>query len=105
MLTICGQISTIGNMKYILVLSSKSKKSLKRLHSNRNFDKSNFKKVIEILLNKEALPIKYKNHKLQGEYEGTMECHLQNDILLIYYYKDEELVLYVVDIDSHSELF
>lgn len=92
-------------MKYSLVLSSKSKKSLKRLHSNRNFDKTNFNKVIELLINKESLPAKYKNHKLQGEYDGAMERHLQNDILLIYYYKDEELVLYAVNIGSHSELF
>lgn len=53
-------------MKYTLVLSSKSKKSLKKLNSNRDFDKVNFKKVIELLLNKEALPAKYKNHTLQG---------------------------------------
>lgn len=92
-------------MKYTLVLSSKSKKSLKRLGSNRDFDKVNFKKVIDLLLEKETLPIKYNNHKLQGEYEGAMECHLQNDIILIYYYKDQELVLYAVNIGSHSELF
>ena len=87
-------------MKYTLVLSSKSKKSLKRLNSNRDFDKANFKKVIELLLNNEKLPAKYRNHKLQGIYDGAMECHLQNDILLIYYYQEEELVLYTVDIGS-----
>ena len=92
-------------MKYTIVLSSKSKKSLKRLNSNRDFDKANFNKVIELLLNKEVLPAKYKNHKLQGEYDGAMECHVQNDIMLIYYYVDSELVLYAVNIGSHSELF
>ena len=101
----CGRMWTIGNMKYTLVLSTKSKKSLKRLNSNRDFDKVNFKKVIELLLNNELLPAKYKNHKLQGEYQGAIECHLQNDILLIYYYREEELVLYTVNIGSHSELF
>lgn len=92
-------------MKYTLILSTKSKKSLKKLNSNRDFDKENFNKVIELLLKKEALPAKYRNHKLQGEYEGALECHLQNDILLIYSYQEEELVLYAVNIGSHSELF
>jgi mRNA interferase YafQ len=92
-------------MKYELVLSSKFKKSFKKLSSDKNFDRDNFDNIIEKLLKGKILDKKYKNHKLKGEYSGCMECHLQNDILLIYYFIENELVLYGVDIGSHSKLF
>ena len=92
-------------MKYALHLSSRFKKSYKRISRNSKFNIEEYKKVVsELMLGNELNP-KYKNHKLKGEYVGCMECHLQNDILLVYYYIEKELVLYAVDIGSHSELF
>jgi addiction module RelE/StbE family toxin len=32
----------------------------------------------------EPLPAKMKDHKLDGPLKGFMECHLENDVLLIY---------------------
>lgn len=32
----------------------------------------------------ESLPAKMKDHKLDGSFKGYMECHLDNDVLLIY---------------------
>jgi mRNA interferase YafQ len=32
----------------------------------------------------EALPAKMRDHKLDGPFKGYMECHLDNDVLLIY---------------------
>ncbi len=32
----------------------------------------------------EALPAKMHDHKLDGPFKGYMECHLENNVLLIY---------------------
>ena len=92
-------------MVYQLVTSKKFDRSFGKIERNKNFDVDNFLKVVDSLIRGESLDRKYKNHKLKGEYAGYMECHLQNDILLIYYYIEKELVLYAVDIGSHSDLF
>ncbi len=57
------------------------------------------------LANGKVLDKKYKDHKLSGDYIGYRECHVQNDILLVYSIEGEVLVLYLLDIGSHSELF
>lgn len=41
---------------------------------------------------------------LRGEYHNCMECHMQNDFLLIWLDRQtDEIVL--VRLDSHSEVF
>lgn len=92
-------------MKYTLKTSSRFKKSLKRVSKSKNYRQSELLKVINTLLESKELEPKYKNHKLNGEYLGYYECHVQNDLLLIYKYVDDELILYALDIGSHSDLF
>ncbi len=92
-------------MTYKIKFSVKFKKSFKRFKSDKNFKKQEFDFVIDRLLKGDKLDIKYKNHQLSGEYAGMNECHIQNDILLIYFYEDSQLILYAVNIGSHSELF
>lgn len=92
-------------MKYSVKFSSRFKKSIKKFKSNKNFNKEEFDIVLTELLSGNILDKKYKNHTLSGEYDGMQECHIQNDLLLIYYYIEKELVLYAVDIGSHSDLF
>lgn len=48
---------------------------------------------------------KYKNHKLQGEFSDCFECHLSNNLLLIYRIDEKLKILSAVDIGTHSELF
>lgn len=92
-------------MIYKVKFSTKFKKSFKKFRSDKNFKRQEFDLVLGKLLRGEKLDIKYKNHQLSGEYNGMNECHIQNDILLIYFYEDSELILYAVNIGSHSELF
>lgn len=40
-----------------------------------------------------------------GEYEGFRECHIEPDFLLIYKINDIEIVLYLVRVGTHSDLF
>lgn len=50
-----------------------------------------------------ALPPKYRDHPLVGKYKGYRDCHIFNDLLLIY--KIENEVLYLVRLNTHSEIF
>ena len=78
------------------------KKSYKKLNKK---DKELFAEVSLKLANNEILEPKYKDHALKGEYVGFRECHLKPDLLLIYQKQEDRLILYCLDIGSHSELF
>ena len=61
--------------------------------------------VIKLLVNGEALPSKYRNHNLSGNWSGFCECHIQPDWLLIYRIDDDVLVLTLTRTGTHSDLF
>lgn len=81
--------------------SSKFKKAFKKIIDENV--KTDVKKVITLLANKETLDIKYKKHTLKGEYKGFEECHIKPDLLLIYKIQGGEIYFY--RLGSHSELF
>ncbi len=92
--------------KYEVVYSTKFKKSLKKIKKqNKSIDE--LLDVIDLLALKEELDPKYRNHKLIDDknYKNCMECHIRPDWLLIYQYKDNELLLLLMDTGSHSDLF
>ena len=60
--------------------------------------------VVDILANGEKLPPKYKNHPLKGKYQGYYDCHILPDWILIYKVEKEELILYLLDTGTHSDL-
>jgi mRNA interferase YafQ len=66
-------------------------------------DQKIVKSVIEKFLNQESLEPRFKDHRLSGDFNHCRECHLKNDLLLIYQVLDDELIL--VDIGTHSQLF
>ena len=57
------------------------------------------------LLSMGALPNKYHDHELTGDWAGHRECHILSDWLLIYYIEDDVLVLTLARTGSHSDLF
>ncbi len=61
--------------------------------------------IIEKLANGEKIDKKYRDHSLYGNYKGVRECHLEPDLLLLYQYKEEILVLLLTILGSHSEIF
>ncbi|MBQ8464813.1 MAG: type II toxin-antitoxin system YafQ family toxin [Alphaproteobacteria bacterium] len=86
-----------------LSVSSAFKTEVKKIKSAK--DKAELKLVLDLLLNEQPLPKKYKDHCLSGNYKNYRECHIKPDLLLIYKVVKEELVLYAVHIGSHSDLF
>ena len=57
-----------------------------------------------MLASQQALPDKYRDHALKGQFIGFRECHIQPDWLLIYMVENDILTLTLVDTGSHSDL-
>ncbi|HCR85649.1 MAG TPA: type II toxin-antitoxin system mRNA interferase toxin, RelE/StbE family [Alphaproteobacteria bacterium] len=77
-------------------------KSLKR-SKKRGKNINKLEKVIDILVNEQTLEVKYRNHKLSGDYTGYWELHIEPDWLLVYKVTDKKIIL--TDIGTHSDLF
>jgi mRNA interferase YafQ len=88
---------------YTLKITSQFKKDLKRIQNNPVKIK-HLKEVLELLEQDGALPERFKPHKLTGDYTGFMECHVENDLLLIWL-DPEENIIKLVRLGTHSELF
>ena len=63
-----------------------------------------FWKVVDTLAMDIPLPPKYRDHALHGEWEGSRECHIRPDFLLIYTLEGDD-VLVLERLGSHSEVF
>mgnify|MGYP006275459953 CR=1 FL=1 len=84
------------------------KKSLQRLKRAGLLKKKTEEKLtyaVDMLASGKKLPKPYKDHQLKGALAAYRECHLQGDLLLIYTYAQEGLVLVLVDIGSHAAVF
>lgn len=53
----------------------------------------------------ETLPEKYRNHPLKGDFKGYYDCHVLQDLVLIYKIEKDRLVLLLFDLETHSNLF
>lgn len=85
--------------------SRKYKKSFKKLKKSGNFNQEKVKLIVYKLINGELLDPKHKEHQLNGKFSKYRECHIENDLLLIYEISVEENYLELIDIGSHSDLF
>lgn len=60
--------------------------------------------IVEKLERGESIPDEFYPHPLKGEWKNYMECHIDDDYLLIWYDKEDNIVK-LVRLGSHSELF
>lgn len=60
--------------------------------------------ILRKLQNEEPIPNEFRPHKLTGNYNGYMECHIEGDFLLIWFDPDSGYID-LVRLGSHSELF
>jgi len=88
---------------YSIEQSSKFKKDLKKYAHDKE-KLIALRSVIKCLEKDGMVPDEFYPHPLKGEYSGTMECHIQNDFLLIWIDKDSKTIK-LVRLGSHSELF
>lgn len=87
-----------------LTTTAKFRKDLK-LAEKRGYDMELLRQVIQTLLAEKELDRKYKDHILHGEYEGSRECHITPDWLLIYETNEKDAVLAAMRTGTHSDLF
>ncbi|MBO7118121.1 MAG: type II toxin-antitoxin system YafQ family toxin [Bacteroidales bacterium] len=86
-----------------IVYSTRFKKDLKRYKGQPDRIKA-LKAVLQQLRDNGKVDASYKPHRLSGEYNDCMECHVQNDFLLIWI--DESLhQIKLVRLGSHPDLF
>ena len=93
-------------MKYEIVLTNSFKKELKLLKKrNKNLEK--LTTVVNALANNETLDKKYKDHQLidNTRFKNCRECHIEPDWLLVYKKNNTELILFLIETGSHSDLF
>ncbi len=74
-----------------------------KLAKRRGRDMSKLRELISLLTAGGALPPRYRDHPLRGEWNHYRDCHLEPDWLLIYKIDGDEL--YLVRTGTHSDLF
>ncbi len=89
-----------------VVLHAKSyRKALKRLSRIKSFDIHAVERVVVLLASGKMLPSIHHDHPLVGHMKGLRECHIRNDLLLVYQIKKCELVLVLIDLGTHQDIF
>jgi len=92
----------MGSKPITIKLSSKFKKDLKR-YKHDTAKVNALGNVVRQLKANGRVPLEYNPHKLHGIFEGCMECHIENDFLLIWI--DEQTnVIKLLRLGSHHEL-
>ena len=86
-----------------LTYSTQFKKDLKRI-KHQSSKLAALRIVLTQLMNNGAVDASFKPHMLSGEYAGCMECHVQNDFLLVWVDTDSKSIK-LIRLGSHSELF
>ncbi len=86
-----------------LIPTTQYKKDLKRYKNNPR-KLTALRTVLSYLQNEIELPKTYKPHMLKGNYNGFLECHIENDFLLIWLDKETDIIR-LVRLGTHSELF
>ncbi len=100
-------MSVMSIMKYKVKWTSRFKKEYK-LAEKRGYNMALIDEVIKLLAKgdeQKRLTEEYDDHSLTNNWKGYRELHILDDWLLIYYIKEDTLVLSLARTGSHSDLF
>ncbi len=92
-------------MLYEIVRTKRFKTAYKRVQNLKGFKKEIFSEVVLTLASGKTLGEKYRDHKLTGNLKNFRECHIAPDILLLYQIDGGVLVLTLVSVGNHAQLF
>lgn len=79
------------------------RRDVKRLRRS-GYDIRKLDAVVDMIASGQMLPAQFYNHKLQGEFIGFEECHIEPDWLLIYQIFENELILVLARTGTHAQL-
>lgn len=85
-----------------VVLSNRFIKDFK-LMKKRGKSNSKIYHIINLLEKGGDLPMKYRDHKLIGSYEGSRDLHIEPDWILIYRFENDKIIFERTG--THSDLF
>ena len=85
-----------------LVQSTKFKKDLKR-YKHKPKQRQALDLVLSYLEKEQPIPAKYKPHMLTGAYAGHMECHIENDLLLVWLDPNTNNII-LIRFGTHAEV-
>ena len=87
-----------------LQFTTKMKRDVKRL-KKRDRDLAKLTVAINLLVSRNALPERYRDHQPGCQLSGFRECHLEPDWLLIYRLVEDQGLLIAAGTGSHADLF
>jgi mRNA interferase YafQ len=76
-----------------------------RLMKKRGMNLDKLIEVMDMITNEQPLPPERRNHPLHGDWEGSLECHIQGDWVLIYVINHTERTVTFQRTGSHSDLY
>ena len=86
--------------------SGEFKRSQKRMERSGRYTgtiRERISHALIVLANDGVLEYSYRDHELHGKFEGSRECHILFDLLLVYRYEGDD-VLWLERFGSHSEV-
>lgn len=84
--------------------STRFRRDLRRM-KKRGKDLGLLKSVVQLLVEEQPLPERYRDHNLVGDWSGYRDCHIEPDWLLLYKIERDEKILTLVRTGTHSDLF
>ncbi len=93
-------------MKYDIVLTSAFKSCLKMIKKRRK-DLDKLTTVVNMIASGKQLDAKYRDHELNDNkhFKNCHELHLEPDWLLVYKINKKDLILFLMETGTHSDLF
>ena len=93
-------------MKYDIVLTSAFKNCLKIIKKRRK-DLEKLTVIVNRIACGEKLEEKYRDHELTNSkhFKNCRECNIEPDWLLVYKINKNDLILFLVETGTHSDLF
>lgn len=93
-------------MMYEIVLTSAFKSCLKTI-KKRKKDLDKLTNIVNTIASGKKLDEKYRDHELTNSkhFKNCRECHIEPDWLLVYKINKKELILFLMETGTHSDLF
>ncbi len=76
-----------------------------RLCKKRGYKMELINSIFLLLEQEKTIPVKYKPHKLTGNYKGFWEYHIQPDWLLIWLQDESSKTITLTRTGTHADLF
>jgi mRNA interferase YafQ len=76
-----------------------------KLMKKQGRDIGKLREVIDMIADEKPLPPKYCDHPIHGEWEGSHDCHIQGDWVLVYEIDEAARTVTFQRTGSHSDLY